>query len=185
MIEFTRPFARMLEGLPEALVIVEVGCAHAPEGVEAYSQGWSSLAFARHVLAHGGELHCIDVVPEHLAALRKILDGHAPGWAPYVHLRHGDGMAVIRDLQLSRIDFLYVDGGVGGAMAAEQVKVALPALQAGFGRVAFDDCPCDDLPEHWSNPEVRVSTVWADPAAHGLVFEWRDGVCVSFRSIKC
>lgn len=184
MMNFTRPFGHMLEGLPEAPVIVEVGCAHAPEGIHASSQGWSSLAFARHVLDHGGVLHSIDVDVDHLVALKGILNRHAPDWAGCVTLHRGDGEAVIRGLHLKRIDFLYIDGGVGGTMAAQQVASALLALRAGFGRVAFDDCPCDDLPEHWSDPDVRVSTVWANPSAHGLVLEWRDSVCVSFRAIK-
>lgn len=183
MINFTRPFTHMLEGLPEQPVILEVGCAYAPEGNEAYSQGWSSLAFARHVIEHGGVLHCIDVEASHLEALRGILDRHAPGWSGRVRPHQGDGEGVIRELALSQIDLLYVDGGTGGDMAARQVEAALSALRAGFGRVAFDDSPCDDPPHpNWTNFDVRVSTVWRDPGRYGLRLEWRDSVCVSFRT---
>lgn len=181
MIEFTRPFGRMLGDLPDRPVIVEVGCAHAAEGDDARSQGWSSLAFARHVHEREGELHSIDVDPAHLEALRGILDKHLPGWWR-VRVYEGRGEEVIGQLDLHHVDLLYVDGGIGGGAAVVQIAAALEPLRRGFGRVVFDDCPCDDIPEHWSDSDQRISAVWANPAAHGLQLEWRDSVCVAFRA---
>lgn len=174
----------MLADLPPEPMIVEVGCAHAcPRDADA--QGMSTLAFVQHAIERRGKVHSIDIRSEHLDLCSELLTNQFSSvWQETCRLHLGRAEQVISSLSLPRIDLLYVDGDIGGDAAAVQVSAALGGLRSGYGRVVFDDCPSDDVPEHWELPEVRVSTVWRDPAAHGLRLEWRDGVCASFRAVS-
>ena len=178
---YTRPFARLLAGLPAHPIIVEVGTAYAVSSENQASCGMSTLAWVEFVQRHGGEVHSIDISLDHLAVCRATIALEL-GTTDCLACHGGDGELVVQRLvkALPRIDLLYIDGGTGGDKAAAQLRAALPTLRRGAGFVGFDDCASGD-PAQNLNPEVRVSEVYRDPTAFDLEHVWTDGICMCYR----
>ena len=159
----------VVNALPQhPLIIVETGTLRDASPAARLSDGWSTYTLAQALADRAipeSRLYSIDIEPAYIETSKKAVPSALHPWVSWVCR---DARLAIRELDVPRIDLLYLDSSDDPAEIMEEFECALPKLTRESVVVV------DDTGPYHAGPDGKGTVILPKARAMGWTVERRD-----------